>query len=224
MAFVIVEKGSDRDVGKRFTVGEKAVVIGRRTPQFEPEIALEADYVSRRHAEIVFERGRFVLRDLGSANGTTLDDERLTPGQAQQLRHDSVVGIGVTGGSARVLLRFKLTPTMSTVRIEMDRTAPPGWLRLDEATGEVWVDGKPVILSRKEYDLMAFLAARKGKLCTRDELIASVWPEALDPAGVADAAVDQLVHRLRLKIEQDPARPARLVSRKGFGFLLAGLP
>ena len=220
MAFVVVEKGNSRDVGKRFSLGEKAAVIGRPTAQNEPDIPLNDDYVSRRHAEIAFEHGHFVLRDLGSTNGTTLDDERLAPGQALALRDDSVVGIGVTGGSARLLLRFKLSPTQKTVRIEVDKDAPLGWLRLDEETGQVWVDGKPIVLSRKEYDLMAFLSRRAGKLCTRDELIACVWPEALDPGGVSDAAIDQLVHRLRLKIEPDPERPVRLISRKGFGYLL----
>ena len=101
MAFVVVEKGNARDVGKRFSIGEKALLIGRQTPQNEPDIPLNDDYVSRRHAEIAVEQGRFVVRDLGSTNGTTLDDERLTPGRAETLRHDSVVGIGVTGGSAR---------------------------------------------------------------------------------------------------------------------------
>jgi len=220
MAFVVIEKGNSRDVGKRFSLGEKAAVIGRTTAQNEPDVPLNDDYVSRRHAEIAFEQGRFVLRDLGSTNGTTLDDERLEPGQALALRHDSVVGIAVTGGSARVLLRFKVSPTVSTVRIEVDETAPLGWLHIDEATGEVWADGRPVALSRKEYDLIAFLSRRAGKLCTRDELIACVWPEALDPGGVSNAAIDQLVRRLRLKIEPDPERPVRLISRKGFGYLL----
>ena len=219
MAFVVVEKGDSRDVGKRFSLGEKAVVIGRCTPQNEPDIPLNDDYVSRRHAEIALEQGRFVVRDLGSTNGTMLDDERLAAGQALELRHDSVVGIGVTGGSARVMLRFKVSPTQSTVRLEVDEPAPLRWLRHDEGTGQVWVDGKPIVLSRKEYDLMAFLSGRPGKLCSRDEVIACAWPKD-DPGGVSEAAIDQLVHRLRLKIEPDPERPVRLISRKGFGYLL----
>ncbi len=219
MAFVVVEKGDSRDVGKRFSLGEKAVVIGRPTAQNEPDIPLNGDYVSRRHAEITFEQGRFVLRDLGSTNGTTLDDERLAAGQSAPLRHDSVVGIGVTGGGARALLRFKVSPSQKTVRLDSEKPAQVAWLRIDQETSDVWVDGTPVTLARKEYDLLAFLSSRAGKLCTRDDLIACVWPEA-DPSGVADAAIDQLVHRLRLKIEPDPKRPVRLVIRKGFGYLL----
>jgi DNA-binding response OmpR family regulator len=115
------------------------------------------------------------------------------------------------------------TPTVSTTRIEgalLDKTAAVDWLDLDEKKGEVRIDGKLLILSRKEYDLILFLSKRAGSVCQRDELIAGVWPEVLDPGGVSDAAIDQLVHRLRLKIEPDPSHPRRLVSRKGFGFML----
>jgi hypothetical protein len=222
MAFLIVEKGHPKDVGKRFPLAAESVTIGRETTQNAPDIALNDEYVSRRHAEITFDHGRFVLRDLGSTNGTTADDRRIEPGQSYRLKHDSVIGLGVASGTAYVLLRFKESPTVSTARIEPDRTGEGGhlsWLRLDTAQGEVWVDQKPLTLSRKEYDLLLCLAGRAGRLCNREELIARVWPEAV-AAGVADAAIDQLVHRLRLKIEPDPEQPARLISRKGFGYTM----
>ena len=223
MAFVVVEKGNSRDIGKRFSLGEKTVLIGRETPQNTPDIVLNDDYVSRRHAEITFDRGRFMLRDLGSTNGTAIDQLRIEPGKAHILRHDSVIGLGVASGSACVLLRFKESPTVSTARIEPEKAieaSPESWLRIDEEKGEVWVDLKPLVLSRKEYDLILCLQSRAGKLCQRDELIPRVWPEVLDPGGVSDAAIDQLVHRLRLKIEPDPEQPTRLISRKGFGYML----
>ena len=41
-----------------------------------------------------------------------------------------------------------------------------------------------------------------------------------DPGAVSDATIDQLVHRLREKVEKVPSKPARIVSKKGFGYLL----
>jgi hypothetical protein len=94
------------------------------------------------------------------------------------------------------------------------------WLRVDEERKFVSVEGAPVDLSRKEYDTLLCLYRKNGTVCSRDELIANVWPEAHNANGVSDSAVDQLVHRLRLKVEPDPGRPAHLLSRKGFGFML----
>lgn len=223
MAFIEVEKGNPKDIGKRFLLDEKTVLIGRQTPQNAPDIPLNDDYVSRRHAEIGFESGRFVLRDLGSTNGTAIDDVRVEAARSYPLRHESVIALGAASGNARVLLRFKETATVSTVRIDADyavESRGPAWLMIDVNKGEVWVDGKLLVLSRKEYDLVVFLRSRAGRVCQRDELISAVWPEVLDSAGVSDAAIDQMVHRLRLKIEPDPSRPSRIVSRKGFGYML----
>ncbi len=94
------------------------------------------------------------------------------------------------------------------------------WLRMGEKLGELWIDEKQVSLTKQEYEFMIYLHKRAGNVCTREELISEVWPEVLDTNGVSNAAIDQLVHRLRLKVESDPSQPKRLISRKGFGYML----
>ena len=222
MAFLVVEKGDSKDIGKTFPLGDGAFLIGRETAQGVPDIAVDDDFVSRRHAEIRYDQGQFLLRDLGSTNGTTVDQQRAEPGTSYRLVHDAVIGLAPTGDTARILLRFKETPTISTARIEIDskQDRTVAWLEIERQKQEVRVDGKQVTLSRKEYDLLVCLQSASGAMCTRDELISCVWPEAIDPSGVSDAAIDQLVHRLRIKVEPDPARPIRIVSRKGFGYML----
>ena len=223
MAFIIVEKGESKDLGTRFPITEKAAVIGREAPQNTPDIVLNYSYISRRHAEIRLDHGQFVVCDLGSTNGTTLDEVRMEPGKSYTLRHDSVIGLCPDSGIPRVLLRFKESPTVSTSRIDPLTAAnlrATSWLKLDQDKGAAWVDGRQLELSRKEYDLLVYLHARSGKICQRDELISAVWPEVLDASGVTNAAIDQLVHRLRLKVEPDPSQPTRIVSRKGFGYML----
>ena len=221
MAFVIVEKGNSGDIGKKFPIGEGNILIGRRATDCTPDIALHDDFVSRRHAEIAFDRDHFTLRDLNSTNGTALDGLRIEPGRFYRLKHESVIGLGVSSGTeARVVLRFKESTTATTARITTGEFGSPAWLRIDTEKGEVWIDEKQLALSRKEYDLILFLNKKAGRFCQRDELISGVWPEVLDPGGVSDAAIDQLIHRLRLKIEFDPSHPKRLISRKGFGCML----
>jgi DNA-binding response OmpR family regulator len=64
------------------------------------------------------------------------------------------------------------------------------------------------------------LYLRAGQVCSRDDMIKAVWPEVLDPGAISDANIDQLVRRVRLKIEPDPSNPARLVLKKAFGYML----
>ena len=224
MAFVVVEKGNSGDIGKRFSFGEGTVIIGRRTTEFTPDIPIHDEYISRRHAEITFETDHFILCDLNSTNGTAIDGQRIQPGKRYSLADDSVIGLGVASGiEARVILRFREFPTLSTARMagtEFFETSPIGWLSVDENNGEIWVDKKQINVSKMEFNLILCLLKKSGRVCQRDELIAEVWPEVSNISGVSDAAIDQLVRRLRLKIEPDPSHPKRLISRRGFGYML----
>ncbi len=223
MAYLIVEKAATGDIGKKFSLDEKAVLIGRGTADHTPDVNLQDKFVSRRHAEISFANNCFLLRDLNSTNGTALDGRRIEPQTPYRLQDEATIGLGVgLGGDAGVLLRFKESPTTATASLTANGViAPLGWLKIDLQRGEIWVDGKRVVVSRKEYDLILCLQRKAGKVCSKDELVANVWPEAIDAAGVSDAAIDQLLHRLRLKIEPDSSNPQRLISRRGFGYILA---
>jgi hypothetical protein len=223
MAFLTVEKGPDKDLGKKFPLGENAVIIGRGTTGNNLDITLHDEYVSRHHAEISFQGNCFRLRDLSSTNGTSLDEMRIASDKFYVLKQDAIIGLGITSSGARVALRFKESPTVSTTRLDVlvpKEGSSPSWLKLDAEKGEIWVDQKLLILPRKEFDLLVCLYRRAGKACHRDDLIREVWPEVIDLGGVSDAAIDQLVHRIRAKIEPNPSRPARLISRKGFGYRL----
>jgi DNA-binding winged helix-turn-helix (wHTH) protein len=223
MAFIEIEKGIPEDLGKKFVLDEKAVQIGRIAPGNEPDIALSDEYVSRRHAEISFRQNSYNLRDLHSTNGTSIDQIRLEPGRFYPLKDESLIGLGLVAGGPRIALRFKMTPTVSTTRYDPETPAENaifGWLLLDESKNEIRVDARPVTLSRKEYDLIVCLYKNADKVCHRDEIITAVWPEVIDPGGISNAAIDQLIHRVRLKIEADPTQPRRLISLKGFGYRL----
>ncbi len=164
---------------------------------------------------------KFLLRDLGSTNGTMLDDDRILPGKLYELKHNSKIGLGVEEDSAHIILQFK--ETEGTNIIDRKKSAPRAqvsWLKIDEAKKEIWVDDQQVKLSKKEYDLLVYLGRNAGKICSRDEIIAAVWPESKDLSAISDATVDQLIHRLREKVEPEPSQPARIVIKKSFGYML----
>jgi len=222
MAFVVVEKGNSEDIGKVFPLGKDDVLIGRVTPETDPYIKILDDYVSRHHAEICYRQGCFMLRDLGSTNGTEIDGQRIEPDKLYPLKHDLAIGLGIVSGKARVVLRFKESHATTLAPAgEVGETRTVSWLRIDEGKKEVWVDGKLLFLSRKEYDLLSFLHRKAGKICSKDEIISEVWPEVQDTGGISDATIDQLIYRLRGKIEPDMSKPSRIISKKGFGYMLS---
>lgn len=73
-------------------------------------------------------------------------------------------------------------------------------------------------LSPSEFRLLRFLIQHAGAVCEKEEIISAVWREAKTQEGVTDQALDQIVYRLRKKIEQDPNNPTRIHTVKGRGY------
>ena len=225
MAALVVRRGSEEDVGKIFNLNSPHTVVGRLTTQNKPDIELSADVISRRHLEIVQQNNRYWVKDLGSTNGTTLNDDRIIPGNLYELKHNARIGMGVEGSSAHTVLVFKESEDTNIMRAKESAGSAStlsivSWLKIDEGKKEAWVDCKQKKLSKKEYDLLLLLYRNAGNICSRDEIIEAVWPESQDPSAISDATIDQLIHRLREKVEPEPASPSRIVSKKAFGYML----
>ena len=100
-------------------------------------------------------------------------------------------------------------------------------LWLDEAAAVVWVEDRRIDdLSRLEYDLLRYLYHQLGKVCTRDEIIAALYPnEVLNPgSSITDNRVDSLVRHLRKAIEPLPSKPRYLLTVRGQGYKLVDVP
>ncbi len=80
----------------------------------------------------------------------------------------------------------------------------------------------PAGLTAAEQRLLDFFRAHVGQVCSKDELIHAVWPEESLVEGLRDDSLAQLVHRLRSKIEPDPARPTRIQTIPGRGYRYQG--
>jgi hypothetical protein len=103
-------------------------------------------------------------------------------------------------------------------------------LRLSGLSGHPWLrreagqaEDEPTLnladLTAAEFRLLQFLQAQRGVVCSKDELIAAVWPEEIYVEGTRDDSLAQLVRRLRLKVEPDPAHPRRIKTVPGRGYL-----
>ena len=88
-------------------------------------------------------------------------------------------------------------------------------MRVDFVRREVSVSGTQTHLSRREFDLLAVLLSPARRVRTRDELIDLLWPDRT----LSDSrTLDTHIHRLRAKLEPDPAEPRFIVTVRGVGF------
>jgi two-component system response regulator RegX3 len=97
----------------------------------------------------------------------------------------------------------------------MDAALAAGPVRLDVDRHVVAVDGEPVSLPLKEFDLLELLLRNAGRVLTRGQLIDRVW--GADYVGDTKT-LDVHVKRLRAKLEPDPANPRYLLTVRGLGY------
>ncbi len=90
-----------------------------------------------------------------------------------------------------------------------------GGVRLDVERHEVSVNGEPVRLALKEFELLEMLLRNAGRVMTRGQLIDRIW--GADYVGDTKT-LDVHVKRLRSKLEADPANPTLLLTVRGLGY------
>ena len=95
-----------------------------------------------------------------------------------------------------------------------------GPLVLEPKSGEVLLDGAPLDLSPVEYRLLETLVLGKGRLVSREELLAKVWGYVAGDTRT----VDVHIFRLRRKIEPDPEHPKLVHTVRGRGYRLLWTP
>jgi phosphate regulon transcriptional regulator PhoB len=90
-----------------------------------------------------------------------------------------------------------------------------GKLAINKETYTVTKDDRPLELSSTEFRLLLYLVERRGKVFSRDQLLDAVWK---DEAFVEPRTVDVHIRRLRSRIEDDPANPTYVKTRRGIGY------
>jgi len=138
---------------------------------------------------------------------------------------DRVVGLEL-GADDYVTKPFSPREVVARVRAVLRRSgvkdaAPQpdvvvfGDVEIDGGRRTVCRSGEPVRLTRKEFDLLYFLASRPGTTFARSQLLEEVWDFAWDGDS---ATVTVHIRRLREKIEDDPSNPTHLVTVWGVGY------
>ena len=115
--------------------------------------------------------------------------------------------------------RREMVPPAAPVE-EGEGTLIRGRIAVDRDRMTVRKDGAPLDLSQREYDLICLLAAQPGKVFPREVLMERVWNYE---GFVGDVrAVDVAIRRLREKLEDDPASPTFIMTKRGMGYYFGG--
>jgi len=145
----------------------------------------------------------------------------LLTGRAEE--HERILGLKL-GADDYLVKPFSAAELAARISSVLRRTRKPvpgtgfdyGDLRIDVATRELFVHDELVVMTAKEFDLLAFLAGSPRQVFAREQLLRQVWgssSEWQDPATVTEH-----VRRVRRKIEDDPDNPRWVRTVRGVGY------
>lgn len=139
---------------------------------------------------------------------------------------DKILGLEL-GADDYITKPFSLRELMARVKANLRRTKLSsgdegekskitfGDITIDLEKYEVIKRGNPVELTYREFELLKFLASRKGKIFSRETLLNKVW----DYEFYGDVrTVDVTIRRLREKIEDNPSMPTYIMTKRGVGY------
>lgn len=202
---LIAQTGSQN--GQRWTLSKDEVVIGRGT---DCDVLIDDKTVSRHHAKVKRQNASWMLCD-ESKNGTHVNGQTVPDNYF--LQDGDVIAIATA---------VKLVFVASEATLPLSLSLPKGGrLKLDVMSRRVWLNGKEVDppFSLPQYRLIEMLYVRNGEVCTRDDVVKAVWPDAQSD-GVSEQSIDALIRRLRDRLAESDPDHQYIVTVRGHGFRL----
>ncbi len=204
VAMLLVQEGNSPKT--QWPLVKSNIIIGREQ---DSDIQINDRQVSRRHAEITRTIEGYILRDLGSKNGTFLNGDPLSR-SPRLMRNGDEVGIALCAK-----LTFIEDEATAPVILELSQKAS---IKMDLSAKRVWVAGTEVDppLSLAQYTLLELLYRNAGNVVSRDQVIAAVWPDE-EAEGISEQAIDALARRLRERIAEVDEETKYVETVRGHG-------
>ena len=144
---------------------------------------------------------------------------------AREEEQDKILGLE-TGADDYITKPFSIKEMAARIKANIRRTAGTqksqggdtyGPFRLDKGLQSITKNGRALELTQREYDILCYFLERPAQVVSREELMEKVW--GYDYYGDL-RAVDVAMRRLREKLEDDPAEPRYLMTKRGAGYYL----
>lgn len=204
---LVIYKGSL--IGNRWFIDKPSLTIGRAA---DCDIVLPDRQISRYHVRIECDQHGYLLRDLGSKNGTFVNGESVTEQPYRLNDGDEIVlanvcTLGFIAGEVTLPLDNSNGSLVTLTIEDSTKSVMLGRRELDPP------------LSPAQFSLLSFLMGAGGRVISREEVINVIWPDA--EGGVTDQAVDALVYRLRERLMELDTSHNYIVTVRGHGFRFA---
>ena len=200
--------------GREFRLDREAMTLGRGE---ECDFVVPDRQISRVHMRVRRQATGYFLEDLDSKNGTFVNGRQLTAGVPVFLQDGDEIQLALS-------VRMLFVGAEATLPLAAHEELPTvsGGLRLDKAQRRVWIGDRELQppLSLAQYRLLELLCDASGRVVSREEVVAAVWPEAVEE-GVSEQAIDALVRRLRDRLAELGDDHEYIVTVRGHGFRLA---
>ena len=193
--------------GRRIFMEKQHLIIGRDE---RCDLVVPERQVSRQHAAITLEGEGYVVRDLGSKNGTFVNGRELNGPHVLQ-----------DGDEIQIAYCCKLAFVGAEATAPVILEEAIHGLRMDQESKRVWVADKELAppLSLAQYRLLELLYQESGRVFSRDEVVEAVWPED-DRDGISEQAIDALARRLRERLAEIDPGTQYVITVRGHGFRL----
>lgn len=195
---LVIESGPNK--GDEYIVRKPVTLIGRNE---SCDLIVSDPLVSRRHCQLLWDGVYCTVEDLGSTNGTYVNQQLLKAAYA--LRPGDRLQV------ADVVFNFA-DPQATLVGHKWPR------LKIERVTRRVTINEEVIELSTKEYALLLYLDDHADRICSKEELSKAIWPEY--QGDVFDYQVESLIRRLRQKLEPDAEESHLVVTIRGRGYRL----
>ena len=197
--------------GNRWTVSD-ALIIGR-----DPscEIVIPDRQVSRFHARLDVTNDEVTVEDLGSKNGTFINNIQIS--EPTRLKDGDDLSVAY-------IQQFVFLSSDSTLPLEssyLQRDRGKTRLFVDPRSRRVWINEKEVLppLSVPQFRMLQLLYNQPGKAITRQELVLAIWGDR-EALGISEQALDALVRRLRERLSSIDPNYEYIITIRGHGIRL----
>ncbi|MBW4435600.1 MAG: FHA domain-containing protein [Pleurocapsa minor GSE-CHR-MK-17-07R] len=208
---ILIFRG-DNGSNQQWTLQKDELILGRDETC---DIVVPERNVSRQHVRLFRQGDAFYIEDLESRNGSWVNDEPLR-NAPRKLYDNDIITLATVAK-----LQFVGSGATAPLPFEVPASVTDGRLRLDRAARRVFINGAEVEppLSPPQYRLLELLYLNAGRVCTRDEVVQTVWPDVFGE-GVSEQAIDALVRRLRDRLSDLDPDWEYIITVRGHGFRL----